>query len=66
MAAAQNPDMIQGAWLLLLESDYAWMKPLEVGTVGTAVPGGGKGAAGAETRAADFQSCFFLGPTVDV
>lgn len=30
MAAEQNPDMIQGAWLLLLESDYTWMKPLEV------------------------------------
>lgn len=30
MAAADNPELIQGAWLLLLESDYVWMKPLQV------------------------------------
>jgi hypothetical protein len=30
MAAEQHPQLIQGAWLLLLESDYVWMKPLEV------------------------------------
>eukprot|EP00879_Flechtneria_rotunda_P014651 GHRR01015310.1.p1 GENE.GHRR01015310.1~~GHRR01015310.1.p1 ORF type:complete len:332 (+),score=80.08 GHRR01015310.1:805-1800(+) len=28
MAAEQHPEMMQGAWLLLLESDYVWMKPL--------------------------------------
>uniref|UniRef100_A0A383WBI5 Hydroxyproline O-arabinosyltransferase-like domain-containing protein n=1 Tax=Tetradesmus obliquus TaxID=3088 RepID=A0A383WBI5_TETOB len=30
MAAEQHPQLIQGAWLLLLESDYVWMKPLEL------------------------------------
>jgi hypothetical protein len=30
MAAEQQPQLIQGAWLLLLESDYVWMSPLEV------------------------------------
>ncbi|KAF8072854.1 HPAT1 [Scenedesmus sp. PABB004] len=28
MAAAEHPELVQGAWLLLLESDYVWMKPL--------------------------------------
>jgi hypothetical protein len=31
MAAAQHPELIQGAWLLMLESDYVWMRPLQVG-----------------------------------
>jgi hypothetical protein len=31
MAAAQHPELIQGAWLLMLESDYVWMRPLKVG-----------------------------------
>lgn len=31
MAAEQHPELIQGAWLLMLESDYVWMKPLKVG-----------------------------------
>jgi len=30
MAAEQHPELIQGAWLLMLESDYVWMKPLTV------------------------------------
>jgi len=33
MAAEQHPEIIKGAWLLLLESDYVWMKPLEVGNI---------------------------------
>lgn len=31
MAAAQHPEIIQGAWLLMLESDYVWMRPVKVG-----------------------------------
>lgn len=31
MAAEQHPELIQGAWLLMLESDYVWMRPLKVG-----------------------------------
>jgi hypothetical protein len=30
MAAEQHPELIQGAWLLLLESDDVWMKPMQV------------------------------------
>lgn len=30
MAAEKDPSMIQGAWLLMLESDYVWRKPLQV------------------------------------
>lgn len=30
MAAEQHPELIQGAWLLMLESDYVWMKPMQV------------------------------------
>jgi hypothetical protein len=37
MAAAQHPELIQGAWLLMLESDYVWMRPMQVGrTAGAA------------------------------
>lgn len=27
-ASLTNPSLIKGAWLLLLETDYVWMKPL--------------------------------------
>lgn len=30
IAAAKDHSLIQGAWLLLLESDYVWHKPLMV------------------------------------
>ena len=33
MAAEIDPSMIQGAWLLMLESDYVWRKPVQVGGV---------------------------------
>lgn len=33
MAAEQHPDLVQGAWLLMLESDYVWMKPLQVSSM---------------------------------
>lgn len=29
MAVAERPEMLRGAWLLLLESDYLWMAPLK-------------------------------------
>lgn len=32
MAAEQHPELIQGAWLLMLESDYVWMRPMPVRT----------------------------------
>jgi len=47
MAAEQNPDIIKGAWLLMLESDYVWMKPLEVcGAAGLQGRGRATGGAG--------------------
>lgn len=37
MAAEQHPELIQGAWLLMLESDYVWMRPMKVGNFGVDV-----------------------------
>jgi hypothetical protein len=28
-AAAKDPSMIKGAWILLLECDYVWMRPVQ-------------------------------------
>jgi len=33
-AAAKDPSMAQGAWFFMLEADYVWMRPMQVGTPG--------------------------------
>jgi hypothetical protein len=29
-AVAKDPSMITGAWVFMLETDYVWMKPMQV------------------------------------
>ncbi len=36
MAVEKEPSMLKGAWLLMLESDYVWVKPMMVSGQGQA------------------------------
>lgn len=63
-AAEQDMSMVKGAWLLLLETDYVWIKPLPVSRVcrkalqmKTSPPAGSEFDAAAHT--------FLVVPTVD-
>jgi hypothetical protein len=37
--AKENPDVIKGAWVLMLECDYVWTRPLQVSDAQAARPG---------------------------
>lgn len=37
--AKENPDVIKGAWVLMLECDYVWTRPLQVSGAQAARPG---------------------------
>ena len=53
LAAEKDPGMIKGAWLLMLESDYVWRRPLQASGWG-----GGKESWRGEQRPA--ASSFLL------
>ncbi|KAJ9529755.1 hypothetical protein QJQ45_014533, partial [Haematococcus lacustris] len=38
-AVKKDPNMLQGAWVLLLESDYVWMKPVRAPDAASSAPG---------------------------